>query len=111
MPDCPAGSYLVLSVLFPDCWDGHNLDSADHRSHLADASAGTCPASHPVAVPQLRLVVQYPDGVGGADVTLSSGGPQTAHADFFNAWNAESQARLVQDCINRAKKCGQYTPA
>ena len=23
---CPAGSSLVLSLVFPDCWDGHTLN-------------------------------------------------------------------------------------
>ena len=36
-PDCPEGMHLVQRIHFPDCWDGHNLDSADHRSHMAYA--------------------------------------------------------------------------
>lgn len=37
-------------VFFPSCWDGVNLDSSDHKSHVAypsGAGAGTCPESHP----------------------------------------------------------------
>ena len=109
-PDCPGRGYLVMRVLFPDCWDGRNLDSADHRSHMTASSGGKCPASHPVAVPRLRLNVQYPAGAGGADVTFSTGGLETAHADFFNAWDPAAQTRLVEDCLNRALACGNYTP-
>ena len=41
------------------CWDGKNLDSPDHTSHIAYPSTGTfesngpCPATHPVKIPQL----------------------------------------------------------
>jgi uncharacterized protein DUF1996 len=35
IPTCPGGSYLSAKIIFPGCWDGANLDSADHRSHMA----------------------------------------------------------------------------
>jgi hypothetical protein len=35
IPTCPAGSYLSAKIIFPGCGDGMNLDSADHRSHMA----------------------------------------------------------------------------
>jgi hypothetical protein len=108
----------VQRIHFPDCWNGKDLDSADHRSHMAYASTGSgadagrrvCPATHPVAVPHLRLGVHYPEGVGGSDVTLSSGGPETSHADFFNAWDPPAQARLVRRCLDAAEKCGAKGP-
>ena len=31
---------LELSMLMPSCWDGVNLDSADHRSHMAYTKNG-----------------------------------------------------------------------
>ncbi len=111
VPDCPAGLHLVMRVHFPDCWDGRRIDSSDHRSHMAYAVKGACPATHPVAVPHLRLGVHYPKGVGGADVALSSGAPATAHADFFNAWDPVAQARLVDECLNAAVTCGGTGPA
>jgi len=54
---CPSG--LMVNVRFPTCWDGKNLDSDDHMSHVAYPSSGTfesggpCPATHPVKVPQV----------------------------------------------------------
>ena len=54
---CPAG--IMANVRFPTCWDGKNLDTPDHMSHMAYPESGTfesggpCPASHPVRVPQL----------------------------------------------------------
>ena len=120
-PDCQEPMHLVQRIHFPDCWDGHDLDSADHRSHMAYASSDpstggsararrTCPATHPVPVPHLRLGVHYPDGVGGADVTLSSGGPETSHADFFNAWDPAVQARLVRRASTPPGPAGRRGP-
>jgi len=42
-------------VYFPSCWDGVNLDTPDHKSHMAypaigDYNGGVCPQSHPVAL-------------------------------------------------------------
>ena len=59
-PTCPRGRPLRLAVGFPDCWDGEHLDSPDHRAHVARSERGRCPASHPVAVPQLLLTISYP---------------------------------------------------
>jgi hypothetical protein len=49
----------------PDCWDGRNLDSADHKSHLAyssnvdDSVLGACPTSHPVKIPQVTVTAYW----------------------------------------------------
>lgn len=47
--NCPDG--IRLEVAFPSCWDGKNLDSDDHRSHMAYPDLvqdGNCPDTHPV---------------------------------------------------------------
>ena len=72
---------VQLRVRFPDCWDGTHLDVADHKAHMAYSSGGTCPASHPVALPGLLLDVVYPV-TGGPTTVLSSGGQFSGHADF-----------------------------
>ena len=64
-PSCAIGSALVLAIFFPDCWDGTNLDSADHKSHMAYAvskplSRPSCPASHPVPIPAISYILIYP---------------------------------------------------
>jgi hypothetical protein len=46
---------IRAQVYFPSCWDGVNLDSPDHKSHVAypavgDYNGGVCPQSHPVAL-------------------------------------------------------------
>jgi len=55
-------------MLANSCWDGKNLDSPDHKSHVAYPAAGpqtftgssvggACPATHPVKIPQIMLEV------------------------------------------------------
>jgi Domain of unknown function (DUF1996) len=108
VPTCAGGrtTSLRLHVRFPDCWDGRTLDSADHKSHMAYSERRQCPADHPVAVPAVELIFRYPIA-GGADVTLSSGGQYSAHADFFNAWNQGALTRLVNQCLNAFRHCGR----
>lgn len=101
---CPADSKLELLVNYPDCWDGQQLDSADHKSHMAYSAAGACPATHPVAVPALQFKLRYATA-GGAGMKLSSGAGYTAHADFFNAWEPAAQENRLQ-CLHELIKCG-----
>jgi hypothetical protein len=105
IPTCPAGSNLRLHVRFPSCWDGQNLDSADHKSHMAYAVGHRCPADHPVAVPAISLIAKYAV-LGGPSFSLSSMGQYSGHADFFNAWNQLDLKRLVNRCLNGLRHCG-----
>jgi hypothetical protein len=111
VPTCPDGpaSSLRLHVRFPDCWDGTNLDSADHKSHLAYSQNAVCPADHPVAVPALEVIFRYPIK-GDANVFLASGGQLSGHADFFNAWNEARLTQLVEFCLNGLRHCGAFGP-
>lgn len=110
IPSC-GSTFVALRIAFPDCWDGRRLDSRNHRSHLAYNRAGgmelgpqRCPRSHPVVVPTLQLNVVYPihDGHG---VTLASGSPLTAHADFFNGWRPSVLRRRVDEILNGGQAC------
>jgi len=106
---CTAGERLAAWVKFPDCWNGRTLDSADHRSHLAYAARGRCPASHPVELMRLALLVSWPVRPSGADrVSLGDGRlPATGmHADFWNAWHMPSLHQLRWDCIEVPQPCG-----
>jgi Domain of unknown function (DUF1996) len=105
IPTCPDGANLRLHIRFPSCWDGKNLDSADHHSHMAYVIGRGCPKSHPVSVPAIELIMKYPV-VGGAGYQLSSGGQFSGHADFFNAWNQQELKRLVAACLNAGRRCG-----
>jgi len=51
---CPAG--ILTTIYFPQCWDGKNLDSPDHYSHVAwSINDKRCPDTHPVKIPQVSI--------------------------------------------------------
>ncbi|KAF1836477.1 hypothetical protein BDW02DRAFT_567068 [Decorospora gaudefroyi] len=68
LPKTPCLGGIRSTVTFPTCWDGVNLDSPDHMSHVAYATGaaetdvgptGTCPESHPVVIPQVMYEVMW----------------------------------------------------
>jgi hypothetical protein len=96
---CPTGSHDVLVIRFPDCWNGKDLDSANHKGHMAYRVGGACPTGYPIRVPRLSLNFHY-DLPSTTGLTLASGSIYSAHADFFNAWNQTALARLVRFNLN-----------
>jgi uncharacterized protein DUF1996 len=102
IPTCESPS-LRLVVNFPNCWNGTQLDSANHQSHLAYSNDGVCPASHAVEVPAIQLQIFYGISGGGA-AELSSGGDFSGHADFVNAWDQPTLERLVDRYLNRGRR-------
>jgi len=105
LASCPAGfraEGVRLVVKFPNCWNGTSLDSANHKSHLAYSADGACPASHPVAVPALAIVVRYP-ALSSGPIALAPGGQFSGHADFVNAWDQATLERLVARYLNRER--------
>jgi hypothetical protein len=104
--NCPSGTQLESYLDFPQCWDGRNLDSADHKSHMAYPVNQACPTSHPVPVPKLRQVIRYPVNGDPSRFRLASGNGYSMHGDFFNAWPVAALAQRVRDCINAIIKCG-----
>ena len=104
-PKCTAGIPRAI-VHFPQCWDGKNLDSPDHRSHVAYPRAGACPSTHPVKIPHLKLYVRFALTVGGAGYKFSDG-TTLPHADFWNTWNQPALEALVRDCLNAGVDCGK----
>jgi hypothetical protein len=103
---CPADSMIESYLDFPQCWNGRDLDSADHKSHMAYPVNNACPSTHPVHVPKLRQVLRYPANGNPARFRLSSGAGFTMHGDFFNAWPEAEMERRVRDCIRPKIKCG-----
>ncbi len=99
--DCPEGSNLSVTIVFPNCWDGEHLDSPDHRSHVRYDTDGHCPEGW-VPIPQLRVsIATFDDTWHGQWVT---GGPGTGHADFIEAAPKELMDDIV-GCLNRTGSC------
>ena len=95
---------LRLHVTFPSCWDGKNLDSANHQSHVAYPVGGRCPAKFAHALPQISLIYLYRT-TGGPTASLASGGQLSGHGDFFNAWRQSDLQSLVDGCLNALRHC------
>ncbi|MER5399355.1 DUF1996 domain-containing protein [Streptomyces sp. NPDC002599] len=117
-PLCPQGSDVVRTFKFQSCWDGANIDSANHRTHVAFADAqGNCPGNFK-AIPQLVQRIVYDidapslqDGGRTSPLFAVDSFPEnlhkpiTDHGDFINVFD-EGTMKNVVDCINNGKKCG-----
>jgi hypothetical protein len=107
-PLCPRGSRLQRVLDFPSCWDGQNIDSANHRAHVVfPDKTGSCPAGTK-AVPQLRMTLTY-DIPRGAIFALDAfpevqHNPNTDHGDFVNVMPQQLMNRVVS-CINNGQNC------
>ncbi|MFF7794694.1 DUF1996 domain-containing protein [Streptomyces sp. NPDC007991] len=117
-PLCPRGSDVVRTFRFQSCWDGRNIDSANHRTHVAFTdAAGTCPAGFR-PIPQLVQRIVYDVDApsledGGRTTPLFAVDsfpeqlhkPVTDHGDFINVFD-EDLMREMADCVNDGRTCG-----
>lgn len=114
-PQCRAGTsdVFTLHVIFPDCWNGTTLDSADHKAHMAYSVKGSdgayrCPTTHPISVPTLIMRVRWKQHFPApASLTLSSGSVDTMHADFWNAWDQGRLDQLTAFCVTGGRDCDE----
>lgn len=104
-PICPVSAPLRAVITFPDCWNGVDIDSEDHRSHMTNSTEGLCPATHPVHVPQLTFAITYPIFGEGHRLSLASGPTHTLHSDFINSWHQDSLEEEVGNCLRRNITC------
>jgi hypothetical protein len=110
---CPEGwRRLFMEVRFPQCWDGVNLDSSTHRSHMSYPTGSGCPSSHPVGLPEIQLRVEYdyndPDRQYwrlSSDYYEGGGGGYSNHADWWNGWNQDLLTRIRTTCWNANMDC------
>lgn len=94
------------NMLFPNCWDGTSLDSADHKSHMAYMpNFGACPKSHPILVPQLLFQVEFhldgiPTSADAADFVLANGDSTMGsfHGDYIAGFDENVLATLMVEC-------------
>jgi hypothetical protein len=110
MPQCPAGQLLVMSIQFPQCWDGINLDSPDHKSHMAYGQGYPfrgCPATHPKAFAQITQNFRWRVPTTGmdswrlsSDLDLTKPAGMTAHADWMNGWDTAVFKTIIDNCFH-----------
>ncbi len=113
--NCAVGDTMQLHIDFPQCWDGKNLDSPDHKSHMshrvnAPGVPASCPATHPVMIPQITLNLNYKMTVANqtANWRLASDnyattlpGGYSTHADWVNGWDEKTMQGIVNNCLNK----------
>jgi hypothetical protein len=113
-PSCAPGQLFIMSIEFPQCWDGVNLDSANHKSHMSYGAGWPdkgCPASHPVPLPQITQNFRYRVPAGGMSTwRLSSdvySGPAgySGHADWMNGWDPAVFQRVIDNCYRGGWDC------
>ncbi len=115
IPDCRAMGYETLGFMldFPYCWDGKNLDSADHRSHMSYS----CGGAYPVVFPQLQYIIHFPAPAAGTNLHLSSDSLEcqtgavtscgdTLHGDWWNAWHEQTNQTWIEECSRKRVVCG-----
>jgi hypothetical protein len=112
---CPTGSWLRVYLTFPACWDGKNLDTADHRSHMSFGlpNNGGCPADHPYIIPEIAIQAFYTTDANfvAGKWRLSSDemmpgtiAGSTLHMDYWEAWSP-----LLKDLWNAKCLDGHLT--
>jgi hypothetical protein len=109
---CPRDRGIEMTVDFPQCWDGSRLDSSDHKSHMAYTEGGSCPSSHPVAIPAISFVVRYnqPNGIDGWKLSsdmydVSGGAGYSAHGDWFEGWHEGVADKFIDNCVSTGVDC------
>ncbi|WP_410632671.1 DUF1996 domain-containing protein [Amycolatopsis sp. cmx-4-83] len=113
-PICPQGSKVERIHNFPNCWDGKNTDSANHRTHIVFADQqGKCPRGFK-NVPQLQVTLVYDvpqdvqqNGQYKVDAfAQEKHNPRSDHDDFANVMSKQIMGRLV-NCVNSGKACAE----
>lgn len=124
---CVAGATMVADLTAGNCWDGKNLDSPDHRSHIAMGGYGSwgyykCPSTHPYVIPQTENKVMWTvtadmigvrsDGSKYSRVKLASDHMkagakpgETMHADYIEQWVAAAKKMWHENCIEKGLSC------
>ena len=126
--NCASGrGSIIVRVASPDCWDGVNLDSANHRSHMAyqvPRLGPACPPSHPIRLPQFSFAAVYTQTSLGeantwylaSDRMIMSDGSvhnepagSTFHTDWFGAWDDGVLNTWHTNCIAKALSCVAFS--
>ncbi|KAF2845596.1 WSC-domain-containing protein [Plenodomus tracheiphilus IPT5] len=121
---CPGG--LRAQVFFPSCWNGKDLDTPDHKSHMSYPISETynsspCPADFPIHFTSLFYEVLYDtarfqdEWVNGKHPFVFANGDPTGygfHGDFVNGWDVPELQKAIDTCNDDSgavEKCGAVT--
>jgi hypothetical protein len=113
---CYQDNLLIMEVNFPQCWDGVNLDSPDHKSHMAYPTGTGCPSAYPVALPAISYEVYYDLAavnltrmakwrLSSDNYAATSPGGYSAHGDYIFGWDKTTMQTFVTNCDNASADC------
>jgi len=94
IPVCAYPNHLIMEVAFPSCWNGKDLDSANHKDHMSY----TCDTAHSVHIPLLSYNIRYDAAVTddtskwrlASDMySTDIAGGYSMHADYMEAWRTD----------------------
>lgn len=118
-------SNIELMLTNCRCWDGKNLDSPDHQSHMFNTiksdgfmNAPACPSSHPVRMPQVTFETtwdttkfnsMWTSGAQNPFVWSFEGSSGGTHADYMFGWKGDSLQRAMNKSECFYDGCGSIT--
>ena len=99
---------MRLELMFPSCWNGKDVDSPDHKSHMAfptEVMTGTCPEGFETRLVSLFYetiwdTTQFAGQAG--EFVMANGDPIGTgyHGDFMMGWNEDFLQQAVDTCTN-----------
>ena len=111
---CPPGAWLRVYVTFPQCWDGKNIDTTDHRAHVIYPPQSRCPQSHPYKIPEIAISAFFSldDNFFAGKWRLASdemmpgaAAGSTLHMDYWEAWSQPIKDLWQRNCVDGPRSC------
>ncbi|KFA60327.1 hypothetical protein S40285_07662 [Stachybotrys chlorohalonatus IBT 40285] len=123
IPADPNCKMIRQTIIFPTCWNGRDLDSPNHTSHVAYSQGagganggGNCPSTHPVRLPQIMYEIMWnvtefsdrnmwPTDNRRPFVYAMGLGGSAAHGDYMFGWEGDSLQRAMDNGCSENRNC------